>query len=154
MHEAGHSKPVHWDNPEGWDAEGGGRGLRDGGIRVHAWPIRVDVRWKPPQYCNYPPPHSPSTTPPKKTVRKVGTQGCDVGGSSSLFLHYSITVHDLPIQQATRKERLLFSAERSVSWWVGVVKRQQDFCECLLHSWSLLMTCSNVGLLSKWVTLV
>ena len=23
MHEAGHSKPVHWDNPEGWDGEGG-----------------------------------------------------------------------------------------------------------------------------------
>ena len=22
MHETGHSKPVHWDNPEGWD-EGG-----------------------------------------------------------------------------------------------------------------------------------
>ena len=26
MHEAGHSKPVHWDNPEGWDGEGGGGG--------------------------------------------------------------------------------------------------------------------------------
>ena len=25
MHETGHSKPVHWDNPEGWDGEGGGR---------------------------------------------------------------------------------------------------------------------------------
>ena len=24
MHETGHSKPVHWDNPEGWDGEGGG----------------------------------------------------------------------------------------------------------------------------------
>ena len=31
MHEAGHSKLVHWDNPEGWDGEGGGRGLQDGG---------------------------------------------------------------------------------------------------------------------------
>ena len=30
MHETGHSKPVHWDNPEGWDEEGG-RGLRDAG---------------------------------------------------------------------------------------------------------------------------
>ena len=29
--EAGHSKPVHWDNPEGWDGEGGGRGVQDGG---------------------------------------------------------------------------------------------------------------------------
>ena len=27
MHETGHSKQVHWDNPEGWD---GGRGVRDG----------------------------------------------------------------------------------------------------------------------------
>ena len=25
MHETGQSKPVHWDNPEGWDGEGGGR---------------------------------------------------------------------------------------------------------------------------------
>ena len=25
-----HSKPVHWDNPEGWDGEGGGRGVQDG----------------------------------------------------------------------------------------------------------------------------
>ena len=31
MHETGHSKPVHWDDPEGWDVEGGGRGLGTGG---------------------------------------------------------------------------------------------------------------------------
>jgi len=24
------SKPVHWDNPEGWDGEDGGRGIQDG----------------------------------------------------------------------------------------------------------------------------
>ena len=24
MHETGHSKPVHWDNPEEWDGEGRG----------------------------------------------------------------------------------------------------------------------------------
>ena len=30
MHETGHSKPVHWDDPEGWDGEGGGRGVQDG----------------------------------------------------------------------------------------------------------------------------
>ena len=30
MHEAGHSKLVHWDNPEGWDGEGGERGFRTG----------------------------------------------------------------------------------------------------------------------------
>ena len=29
MHEAGHSKPVLWDNPEGWGGEGAGRGIRD-----------------------------------------------------------------------------------------------------------------------------
>ena len=29
-HEAGHSKPVHWDDPEGWYGEGGGRGVLDG----------------------------------------------------------------------------------------------------------------------------
>ena len=30
MHETGHSKPVLWDNPEGWGGEGGGRGVQDG----------------------------------------------------------------------------------------------------------------------------
>ena len=30
IHETGHSKPVHWDNPEGWDGEGHGRGIQDG----------------------------------------------------------------------------------------------------------------------------
>ena len=27
MHEAGHPKPVLWDDPEGWGREGGGRGV-------------------------------------------------------------------------------------------------------------------------------
>ena len=27
----GPSTPVHWDNPEGWDGEGDGRGVQDGG---------------------------------------------------------------------------------------------------------------------------
>ena len=31
MHETGHSKPVHWDNSEGWDGEGVGREVQDGG---------------------------------------------------------------------------------------------------------------------------
>ena len=31
MHETGHSKPVHWDDPEGWDGEEGERGDQDGG---------------------------------------------------------------------------------------------------------------------------
>ena len=31
MHETGCSGMVHWDDPEGWDREGGGRGVQDGG---------------------------------------------------------------------------------------------------------------------------
>ena len=31
MHEAGHSKPVLCDNPEGWSGEGSGSGFRMGG---------------------------------------------------------------------------------------------------------------------------
>ena len=30
MHETGRSGLVHWDDPEGWDREGGGRGVQDG----------------------------------------------------------------------------------------------------------------------------
>ena len=30
VHETGHSGVVHWDGPEGWDGEGGGRGVQDG----------------------------------------------------------------------------------------------------------------------------
>ena len=32
MHEAGCSGLVHWVDPEGWDGEGGGRGVQDGDI--------------------------------------------------------------------------------------------------------------------------
>ena len=31
MHETGCSELVLWDDPEGWDGEGGGRGVQDGG---------------------------------------------------------------------------------------------------------------------------
>ena len=31
MHETGCSGPVHWDDPEGWDEEGGGSGVQVGG---------------------------------------------------------------------------------------------------------------------------
>ena len=31
MHETGCSGLVHWDDPEGWDGEGGGREVQDGG---------------------------------------------------------------------------------------------------------------------------
>ena len=30
MHETGCSGLVHWDDTEGWDGEGGGRGIQDG----------------------------------------------------------------------------------------------------------------------------
>ena len=30
MHETGCSGLVHWDDPAGWDGEGGGRGFRMG----------------------------------------------------------------------------------------------------------------------------
>ena len=51
MHEAGQSKLVLWDNPEGWGGEGGGTGVQDGGTHVHPWLIHVSVWQKPPQYC-------------------------------------------------------------------------------------------------------
>ena len=53
MHEAGHSKLVLWDNPEGLGGEG--FGVQDGGTHVDPWLIRVDEWQKPPQSCNYPP---------------------------------------------------------------------------------------------------
>ena len=30
MHETGCSGLVHWDDPEGWDGQGGGSGVQDG----------------------------------------------------------------------------------------------------------------------------
>ena len=30
MHDTGFPGLVHWDDPEGWDGEGGGRGVQDG----------------------------------------------------------------------------------------------------------------------------
>ena len=30
MHEAGCSGLLWWDDPEGWDGEGGGKGVQDG----------------------------------------------------------------------------------------------------------------------------
>ena len=38
VHETGCSGVVHWDNPEGWDGEGGGRGVQDGEhMYSHGW---------------------------------------------------------------------------------------------------------------------
>ena len=38
MHETGCSGLLHWDDPEGWDREGGGRGDQDGEhMYTHGW---------------------------------------------------------------------------------------------------------------------
>ena len=45
-----HSKPVYWDNPEGRDEEGGGRGFQDGGhMYIHGSFISMYGK-KPLQY--------------------------------------------------------------------------------------------------------
>ena len=49
MHEAGHSKLVLWDNPEGRSGNARGNGVQDGG-HVHPWLIHVNVWQKPVQY--------------------------------------------------------------------------------------------------------
>ena len=42
MHETGYSGLVHWDDPEGWDGEGGGRGVQDGEhMYTHGWFMSV-----------------------------------------------------------------------------------------------------------------
>ena len=41
---------VHWDDSEGWDGEGGGRGVQDG-EHVNPWLIHVHVWQKPLHYC-------------------------------------------------------------------------------------------------------
>ena len=38
MHETGCSGLVHWNDPEGWDGEGCGRGIQDGEhMYTHGW---------------------------------------------------------------------------------------------------------------------
>ena len=51
MHETGHSKPVHWDDPEGWDGERGRWEEGSGwGTHVQPWLIHVSVWQNPLQY--------------------------------------------------------------------------------------------------------
>ena len=51
MHETGHSKLVHWDNPEGWDGEGDGRRVQDvGHTYTHGWFMSIYGK-KTLQYC-------------------------------------------------------------------------------------------------------
>ena len=42
MHDTGCLGLVHWDDPEQWYREGGGRGVHDG-EQVYIWWIHVDV---------------------------------------------------------------------------------------------------------------
>ena len=50
MHDTGCSGLVHWDDPEGWDGEGGGRGVQD---REHMYTCGgfMSMYDKPIQYC-------------------------------------------------------------------------------------------------------
>ena len=43
MHESGCSRLVHWNDPEGWNGEGGGMGCSEWGTHVCPWWIHVDV---------------------------------------------------------------------------------------------------------------
>ena len=43
MHDTGCLGLVHWDDPEGWYREGGGRGCSERGTCVYLWQIHVDV---------------------------------------------------------------------------------------------------------------
>ena len=42
---------VHWDDPEGWNEEGGGRWGSGWGTHVSPWLIHINVWQKPLQYC-------------------------------------------------------------------------------------------------------
>ena len=42
IHDTGCLGVVHWDDPEGWDEEGGGR-VSGWGTHVHSWHIQVNV---------------------------------------------------------------------------------------------------------------
>jgi len=51
MHEAGFSGLVHWDDPEGWNGEGGGKGVQDGEhMYTHGWFMSVYGK-NPLQHC-------------------------------------------------------------------------------------------------------
>ena len=43
MHDIGFSGLVHWDDPEAWDGEGGGKWFRME-THVHPWWIHVNVQ--------------------------------------------------------------------------------------------------------------
>ena len=43
MQDTGSLGLVHWDDPEGWYGEGGGKWGSGLGTRVHQWQMHVDV---------------------------------------------------------------------------------------------------------------
>ena len=45
MHETGCSGLLHWDDPEGWDGEGGRKGGSGWGTNVYPWRIH-DNAWQ------------------------------------------------------------------------------------------------------------
>ena len=51
IHETGLSGPVHWDDPEGWDGEGGGRGVQDGEHMYTRGRFMSMYGKNPLQYC-------------------------------------------------------------------------------------------------------
>ena len=51
MHDTGCSGPVHWDDPEGWDGEGGGKGVQDGERVYTRGGFMLMYGKKTPQYC-------------------------------------------------------------------------------------------------------
>ena len=50
MHDAGCFGLVHWDDPEGWYGEGGGRRVQYGEHR-YTWRGVILIYGKPIQYC-------------------------------------------------------------------------------------------------------
>ena len=50
MHETGCSGLVHWNDPEGWDGEGGGRGVQDGEHMYTPMADSCECMAKPLQY--------------------------------------------------------------------------------------------------------
>ena len=42
---------MHWEDPEGWDGEGGGRGGSGWGTHLNPWLIHVNVWQKALQCC-------------------------------------------------------------------------------------------------------
>ena len=49
--ELSYSRLVPWEDPEGWEGEGGGRGQSGWGTHVNPWLIHVNVWQIPLQYC-------------------------------------------------------------------------------------------------------